>query len=87
MSLKDISTPILFDNVVPPDTCKFKLIGRKCVLDMLLPGKMSATKQSVVDEMNRLSTRIMFGLLQWEQELKKTVNMTVGNTHIFRPNE
>ena len=40
VSLKDISTPILFDNV-PSNTYNFKLIGfREHALDMSLPGKM-----------------------------------------------
>ena len=87
VSLKDISTPTLFDNV-QSNTCKFKLIGfRQLPLNMSLPGKMYKTNQSVIDEMNRLTNlyNVQFSLRAVTKY--KTVSIIVGNTHIFRPNK
>ena len=90
VSLKDISTPILFDNV-PPNTCNFKLIGlnnsTQRELDMSLPGKMYNTMQSVIDDMDRLTNPyyIEFGLKGIKAAY--TVSIIVGHTHIFRLNK
>ena len=84
VSLKDISTPTLFNNV-QSNTCKFKLIGfRQLPLNMSLPGKMYKTNQSVIDEMNRLTNPydVQFSLRAFTKY--KTVSIIVGNTHIFR---
>jgi len=85
VALKEISTPLAFDNILS-EFCKFQVKNNDQHLELALQDGLYKVNEAVINEVNKLANPFNIDChLSGRRNQKVTV--TVGDTHVFRPND